>query len=75
MESASNCSFFYCSGRPREDTENSNVTSSNHDWFVERTNGDDSVYELEALNPQDMIDDLEKTPSRESSTSAYSIGK
>jgi ParB-like chromosome segregation protein Spo0J len=34
-------------------------TSSNHDWFVERNDGDDSVYELEALNPQDMIDDLE----------------
>jgi hypothetical protein len=34
-------------------------SSSNHDWFVERNNGDDSVYELEALDPSDMMADLE----------------
>jgi hypothetical protein len=34
-------------------------SSSNHDWFVDRNDGDDSVYELEALNPQDMMDDLD----------------
>jgi hypothetical protein len=33
-------------------------TSSNHKWFVGR-NGDDSVYELEALDPKDMLADLE----------------
>jgi hypothetical protein len=35
-------------------------TSSNYDWFVERNGGVDTVYELEALNPRDMLDDLEK---------------
>jgi hypothetical protein len=35
-------------------------SSSNHDWFVKRCKGDDSVYELEALDPQDMIDDLDR---------------
>ncbi len=34
-------------------------TSSNHQWFVDRNDGDDSVYELEALEPGDMLDDLE----------------
>jgi hypothetical protein len=35
-------------------------TSSNHDWFVERNGGDDTVYELEALDPADMLRDLER---------------
>jgi hypothetical protein len=34
-------------------------TSSNHDWFVRRNGGVDTVYELEALRPQDMMSDLE----------------
>jgi hypothetical protein len=34
-------------------------TSSNHDWFVNRNGGDDTVYELEALDPEDMMNDLE----------------
>jgi hypothetical protein len=34
-------------------------TSSNYDWFVDRTGGE-AVYELEALNPPDMLADLEK---------------
>jgi hypothetical protein len=34
-------------------------TSSNYDWFVERKGGRDTVYELEALNPEDMLRDLE----------------
>ena len=34
-------------------------TSSNYDWFVDRTGGE-AVYELEALNPSDMLADLEK---------------
>src|SRR5262249_7731262 len=34
-------------------------TSSNHKWFVDRNNGNDAVYELEALNPEDMLRDLE----------------
>jgi hypothetical protein len=34
-------------------------TSSNYDWFVERNGGDDAVYELEALEPEDMLRDLE----------------
>lgn len=34
-------------------------SSSNHDWFVARNNGDDAVYELEALEPEVMLDDLE----------------
>ena len=34
-------------------------TSSNHKWFVDRNGGDDSVYELEALEPEDMLRDLE----------------
>jgi hypothetical protein len=33
-------------------------TSSNYDWFVER-NGGEAVYELEALEPQVMLDDLD----------------
>ncbi|HMC65760.1 MAG TPA: hypothetical protein VKI65_12545 [Gemmataceae bacterium] len=34
-------------------------TSSNHDWFVNRNGGDDTVYELEALEPEDMLRDLD----------------
>lgn len=34
-------------------------SSSNYDWFLERNDGDTSVYELEALAPADMIRDLE----------------
>ncbi len=33
-------------------------TSSNHKWFVER-NGGDAVFELEALSPRDMMNDLD----------------
>jgi hypothetical protein len=33
--------------------------SSNYDWFVERNGGDDTVYELEALDPADMLRDLD----------------
>jgi len=36
-------------------------TSSLHGWFVERNDGDESVYELEALDPQVMLDDLKTT--------------
>jgi hypothetical protein len=35
-------------------------TSSNHDWFVGRNGGDDTVYELEALDPADMLRDLDQ---------------
>jgi hypothetical protein len=35
-------------------------SSSNHKWFVDRNGGDDSVYELEALEPEDMLRDLEE---------------
>jgi hypothetical protein len=35
-------------------------TSSNHGWFVERNDGDDAVYELEALDPADMLRDLDE---------------
>jgi hypothetical protein len=34
-------------------------SSSNYDWFVGRNGGDDTVYELEALAPEDMMNDLE----------------
>jgi hypothetical protein len=34
--------------------------SSNRDWFVERNGGDDTVWELEALHPEAMANDLEK---------------
>jgi hypothetical protein len=34
-------------------------TSSNYEWFVERNGGDETVYELEALDPEDMLRDLE----------------
>jgi hypothetical protein len=34
-------------------------TSSNHAWFVERNGGNDAVYELEALEPEDMLRDFE----------------
>jgi hypothetical protein len=33
--------------------------SSNYDWFVARNGGDDSVWELEALDPEDLMDDLD----------------
>jgi hypothetical protein len=33
--------------------------SSNYDWFLARNGGDQSVYELEALDPEAMIQDLE----------------
>jgi hypothetical protein len=33
--------------------------SPNHAWFVERNGGNDTVWELEALNPPDMLSDLE----------------
>lgn len=36
-------------------------SSSNHKWFVDRNDGDDLVYELEALEPADMLTDLETT--------------
>jgi hypothetical protein len=35
--------------------------SSNYEWFVARNDGDDTVYELEALNPDDMLRDLDDT--------------
>src|SRR5205823_3387978 len=35
-------------------------SSSNHQWFVERNDGDNMVYELEALDPENMLDDLEE---------------
>jgi hypothetical protein len=35
-------------------------SSSNHDWFVKRNGGDDTVYELEALDPETMLGDLDK---------------
>jgi hypothetical protein len=34
-------------------------SSSNYDWFVARNDGDATVYELEALNPDDMLRDLD----------------
>lgn len=34
-------------------------TSSNFDWFVARNDGDESVYELEALEPEVMMNDLD----------------
>jgi hypothetical protein len=35
-------------------------TSSNYEWFVQSNNGDDTVWELEALQPLDMMRDLEE---------------
>ena len=35
-------------------------TSSNYDWFVSRNGGDTSVYELEALPPARMLEDLDQ---------------
>ena len=35
-------------------------TSSNHQWFVDRNSGSDTVWELEALEPEDMLADLEE---------------
>jgi hypothetical protein len=34
-------------------------TSSNYEWFLGRNRGDDTVYELEALEPEAMLRDLE----------------
>jgi hypothetical protein len=34
-------------------------SSTNWDWFVNRNNGNDAVYEVEALNPPDMLADFE----------------
>jgi len=34
-------------------------SSSNRDWFVERNQGDESVWELEALEPDAMLADLD----------------
>ena len=34
-------------------------SSSNRDWFVARNGSDDAVYELEALDPPDMLRDLD----------------
>jgi hypothetical protein len=34
-------------------------TSSNYDWFAKRNGGDDTVWELEALDPPDMLADLD----------------
>src|SRR5262249_49976478 len=34
-------------------------TSSNFKWFVDRNGGDEAVYELEALDPEDMLRDLD----------------
>ena len=39
---------------------NTKESSSNFRWFVDRNGGDGTVYELEALNPEDMLHDLEK---------------
>ncbi|WP_442485134.1 hypothetical protein [Aeoliella sp. SH292] len=39
-------------------------TSSNHEWFVDRNDGGNSVYELEALSPDDMLRDLRDTITR-----------
>jgi len=33
--------------------------SSSRDWFVSRNGGDETVWELEALDPADMLADLE----------------
>jgi hypothetical protein len=35
-------------------------SSSNLAWFVERNNGNTAVFELEALDPEDMMTDLDK---------------
>jgi hypothetical protein len=34
--------------------------SSNRDWFVERNGGDETVWECEALEPDDMLEDLDR---------------
>jgi ParB-like nuclease domain len=34
-------------------------SSSNYDWFVARNKGDDSVYELEAMQPEIMLRELD----------------
>jgi hypothetical protein len=36
-------------------------SSSNYEWFVDRNDGDDSVYELEALEPDVMLEALQNT--------------
>jgi hypothetical protein len=33
-------------------------TSSNYEWFINRNGGEKAVYELEALDPEDMLRDL-----------------
>jgi hypothetical protein len=35
-------------------------TSSNYAWYIERNGGDDTVWELEALPPEDMLNDLDE---------------
>jgi hypothetical protein len=35
-------------------------SSSNRKWFKERNGGDETVWELEALNPEDMMNDMEE---------------
>jgi hypothetical protein len=35
-------------------------TSPNLDWFLARNGGDERVWELEALEPQNMLDDLDR---------------
>jgi hypothetical protein len=34
-------------------------TSSQYDWYVERNNGDNTTWELEALDPENMLADLD----------------
>ena len=34
-------------------------SSSNYEWFCDRNDGDDTAYELEALDPANMLSDLE----------------
>jgi hypothetical protein len=34
-------------------------SSSNHAWFVDRNNGDDTVWELEAMDPAILMEDLD----------------
>ena len=36
-------------------------SSSNHEWFLDRNAGDDTVWELEALEPDVMLRDLRET--------------
>jgi hypothetical protein len=41
-----------------------NEDSKNRKWFLERNSGDDTVWELEAMRPEDMLSDLESTIQR-----------